>query len=63
MLPCLAAQACRADVEAFCRDVEPGDGRVHICLRQNKDKLSDPCRAGVGSWLHVKRNLFAMTYD
>ncbi|KAF5829593.1 hypothetical protein DUNSADRAFT_15858 [Dunaliella salina] len=40
----ILAQACRQDVETFCKNIEPGDGRVHICLRQNKDQLSEPCR-------------------
>ena len=31
-------------MESYCKDVEPGEGRVHQCLRFNKDKLTDKCR-------------------
>ncbi|GFR44890.1 hypothetical protein Agub_g6234 [Astrephomene gubernaculifera] len=40
----LLAEACRTDVDNFCKDVEPGEGRVHKCLRDNRKKLSDSCR-------------------
>jgi len=38
------AEACRDDVDAYCKNVEPGEGRVHTCLRFNKDKISEKCR-------------------
>lgn len=38
------AEACRPDVESFCKTVEPGDGRVHKCLRENYDQLSPDCK-------------------
>jgi len=41
------AEACRADVEQFCKDVEPGGGRVVRCLKQNENKLSPACRDGL----------------
>ncbi|GLI60743.1 hypothetical protein VaNZ11_002971 [Volvox africanus] len=40
----ILAEACRNDVESYCKDVEPGEGRVHQCLRYNKEKLSEQCR-------------------
>eukprot|EP00195_Chlamydomonas_chlamydogama_P004977 CAMPEP_0202901334 /NCGR_PEP_ID=MMETSP1392-20130828/14194_1 /ASSEMBLY_ACC=CAM_ASM_000868 /TAXON_ID=225041 /ORGANISM="Chlamydomonas chlamydogama, Strain SAG 11-48b" /LENGTH=885 /DNA_ID=CAMNT_0049587883 /DNA_START=46 /DNA_END=2703 /DNA_ORIENTATION=- len=40
----ILAEACRNDVEAYCKDVEPGEGRVHQCLRFNRDKISERCR-------------------
>jgi hypothetical protein len=40
------AEACRTDVDKLCKDVEPGDGRVHKCLRDNRDKLTEACRCG-----------------
>eukprot|EP00878_Enallax_costatus_P015261 GHUV01015979.1.p1 GENE.GHUV01015979.1~~GHUV01015979.1.p1 ORF type:complete len:801 (+),score=251.73 GHUV01015979.1:135-2405(+) len=39
----LAAQ-CRNDVEKFCKNVQPGDGRVHACLREHRKEISDGCR-------------------
>lgn len=38
------AEACRPDVEKLCAKVEPGEGRVHKCLRDNRDKLTEACR-------------------
>jgi Golgi apparatus protein 1 len=38
------AEACRPDVERFCAVVEPGDGRVHTCLRQHYGQLSPACK-------------------
>lgn len=44
----ILAEACRADVEAYCGSVEPGEGRVHACLRFNRDQISDRCRCAAG---------------
>jgi len=38
------AEACRADVEQYCKSIEPGGGRVVRCLKENEAKLSLPCR-------------------
>lgn len=38
------AEACRADVEQFCRGIEPGGGRVVRCLKDNEAKLTPACR-------------------
>lgn len=42
----ILAAACRADVDKFCKKVEPGEGRIHACLRSNANKLSQQCRCG-----------------
>jgi hypothetical protein len=31
--------ACKADAENVCKDVEAGSGRVNACLRDNRDKV------------------------
>ncbi|KAI7844989.1 hypothetical protein COHA_001355 [Chlorella ohadii] len=36
--------ACAADVQRFCKDVEPGGGRTHACLREHMEELSERCR-------------------
>lgn len=41
----ILAEACRTDVEKFCKDVEPGEGRVHTCLRFNLKFLTERCAA------------------
>uniref|UniRef100_A0A061RAY5 Golgi apparatus protein 1 n=1 Tax=Tetraselmis sp. GSL018 TaxID=582737 RepID=A0A061RAY5_9CHLO len=35
--------SCQQDVEKHCAGVEPGEGRVHQCLRANSDRLSPRC--------------------
>ena len=35
--------ACRADMEKFCRDVEPGEGRQMKCMYDLRDKLQPAC--------------------
>lgn len=41
----ILAEACRQDVEKYCKDVEPGEGRVHSCLRFHKAFISERCAA------------------
>ncbi|KAL6765625.1 hypothetical protein V8C86DRAFT_2455787 [Haematococcus lacustris] len=40
----ILALACRADVDRLCGEVEPGEGRVHQCLRAHRNQLSEDCR-------------------
>ena len=40
----ILAAACRNDVGKFCSDVEPGEGRVHQCLRSHRAELEEGCR-------------------
>jgi Cysteine rich repeat len=36
---------CRADIEKFCPNVKPGDGRVVECLRKHHEELPPTCRS------------------
>jgi hypothetical protein len=38
---------CAADLQAFCKDVPAGEGRLMNCLDANDDKLSNRCRAAL----------------
>lgn len=38
------AAACRGDVEKFCKDVKPGEGRIIECLKSNDAQLSEGCK-------------------
>ncbi|EFJ50973.1 hypothetical protein VOLCADRAFT_103617 [Volvox carteri f. nagariensis] len=40
----ILAAACRNDVQKFCSTIEPGEGRVHECLRSHRANLTEACR-------------------
>ncbi len=35
--------SCRPDVEKFCKGVQPGEGRIAQCLKENEKDLSSSC--------------------
>jgi hypothetical protein len=37
-------EACKADVESLCKDVQPGGGRLMKCLHEHKDAVSAGCK-------------------
>ena len=38
------AQACEGDVHTLCSGVQPGQGRIAACLKQNQEKVSAECK-------------------
>ena len=42
-----AHQACADDVQKFCKDVKPGEGRILNCLREHQKDLSLPCQTAM----------------
>ena len=40
--------ACRGDLQEFCKGVAPGGGRFVQCLRQHESEISDTCKAAIG---------------
>ena len=45
--------ACEADADKFCLDVQPGEGRIVSCLKKNESKLQASCTAALkdtGLW-------------
>ena len=36
-------RSCEADADAFCLDVQPGEGRMLKCLKTNQSSLSPKC--------------------
>ena len=39
------AKPCAGDITKFCGNVQPGDGRMAGCLKQNEAQLSLACKA------------------
>lgn len=39
-----AHEACSPDIEKFCKDVKPGQGRILRCLKEHESELSQACR-------------------
>jgi hypothetical protein len=37
-------EACKADVEKYCSDVQRGGGRIGECLNKQHDQLSEACQ-------------------
>jgi phage host-nuclease inhibitor protein Gam len=36
--------ACKADIEKFCKDIKPGEGRLQACIKSNEDRLTQQCK-------------------
>jgi hypothetical protein len=46
-------EACEADADKYCLDVQPGEGRIVSCLRKNESRLKQECTAALketGLW-------------
>jgi hypothetical protein len=39
--------ACQADVQKLCPNIQPGDGRIKHCMRENRASVSDQCKAAM----------------
>jgi hypothetical protein len=39
-----AANECRDDLQTYCSDIKPGEGRLLQCLDKNKDRISARCK-------------------
>jgi Cysteine rich repeat len=42
-----ARVACDSDIQTLCAGVQPGGGRILACLKEHKDKVSDPCKVAI----------------
>jgi hypothetical protein len=38
------ANECRTDLNSFCSDVKPGEGRLMNCMEKNEKKVSSRCK-------------------
>ena len=41
------ASECGSDLEKYCSDVKPGEGRIIDCMKKNEKKLSKKCTQAV----------------
>ena len=39
--------ACQADAEKYCKDMRPGRGRIHKCLKRHEEDLSPSCQSEI----------------
>jgi cysteine rich repeat protein len=42
-------QACSVEIQNYCSDVTPGDGRLRACLSSHRDELTQACRDALDS--------------
>jgi hypothetical protein len=40
-------QVCSGDITQFCKEVQPGGGRIIKCLKEREKELSPPCSAKI----------------
>ena len=43
----LAHEACREDISKYCKEIQPGKGRLLTCLKEHESGLSADCRAAM----------------
>lgn len=48
---------CLGDARAYCSMVQPGGGRLLICLDRNRTKLTDACRAALPTSEAIKARI------
>ena len=41
------AQECGDDLDNYCMDIKPGEGRLRDCLKKNEKKVSDRCKTAL----------------
>jgi hypothetical protein len=41
------ANECENDLEKYCSDIQPGEGRLLTCLDKNKKKVSKRCKQAI----------------
>lgn len=56
-------QGCETELEAYCKDVTPGEGRILACIYAHGDKISGRCEyAMYDSAAQLERAVAALSY-
>ena len=54
---------CRQELETYCKDVTPGEGRILACLYSRSDKLSGRCEYALyDAAAQLERAVAALSY-
>jgi len=57
------ADGCKTELETYCKDVTPGEGRVLACLYARSDKLSGQCEYALyDAAVQLERAVAALSY-
>ena len=57
------ANGCKAEIEKYCKNVTPGEGRVLACLYAYEDKLSGRCEYALyDAAVRLERAVAALSY-
>lgn len=57
------ADGCKKEIETYCKDVTPGQGRILACLYAHEDKLSGRCEYALyDAAAQLERALSALSY-
>lgn len=54
---------CVDDAQQFCSEVQPGQGRIAMCLNEHRDSLSEACRGHVKEVRQAVRGMQACAQD
>jgi len=59
----IVADGCKKDIETYCKNVTPGEGRVLACLFAYEDKLSNRCEYALyDAAAQLERAIASLTY-
>ena len=57
------AEGCQKEIDTYCKDVKPGEGRILACLYSREDKLSGRCEYALyDAASQLERAITAITY-
>ncbi len=57
------ASGCKAEIEKYCANVTPGEGRILACLYAHEDKLSGRCEFALyDASVRLERATAALSY-